>query len=239
MQDSTNNPQEIHIGNFTLLGSPPDRAKLIAKLAAIQGAMTRVEKRGHNATQNYDFARESDVVDHVRPMLERASLAIVFSNEPLSVQYEHRESSKGTHQVWASLELRATIIDGETGALLSYTMPGQAVDSGSDKAIYKAITGAKKYATLLGFNVATGDDPENEDGRKNQRTRRANEPADPDAVAREESKARQQLCARFPLMRDETRRDEICHGFYGKSLSEMPIKELRDLYGKLNKGEIQ
>lgn len=247
--DSTRNPQEIHndavtLGNVILIGSPPARAKLAAKLAKIQGEMRRVEKRGHNTVQNYDFVREADVIDHVRPMLEEANLAVVFSNEPLSVSYEHRETADKKRQVWASLELRGTIIDGDTGAMLSYTMPGQAVDTNGDKAIYKAITGAKKYATMLGFNVATGDDPENEERQRGSRQRSSGTggdkpPADPDAAAREASKARQQLCAHFPVMRDETRRDEICHGYYGKAMHEMDLKELRDLYGKLNKGTIK
>lgn len=244
---STDNPQEIHnqqvtLGNVILIGSPPDRARLAAKLAKIQGAMTRVEKRGHNTVQNYDFVREADVIDHVRPMLEEANLAVVFSNEPLSVSYEHRETADKKRQVWASLELRGTIIDGDTGAMLSYTMPGQAVDTNGDKAIYKAITGAKKYATMLGFNVATGDDPENEDGRKGgggSRRQRNAAPADPDEVAREASKARQEICRRFEIMRDDERRDEICHGFYGKPMHDMDVKELRDLYTKLNRGQIQ
>lgn len=231
------------LGNVMLIGSPPDRARLAAKLSKIQGEMRRVEKRGHNPIQNYDFVKEADVIDHVRPMLEQANLAILFSDEPLATTYEHRETKDGKQKVWASLVLRATIIDGESGALFSYTMPGQAVDTNGDKAIYKAITGAKKYATMLGFNVATGDDPENEEGGRKgggSRSRRGdNPPADPDAEAREASKARQQLCARFPVMRDEARRDEICHGYYQKAMHEMNLKELRDLYGKLNKGTIQ
>lgn len=242
------NPQDMNneavtLGNVIIIGSPPDRAKLAAKLSKIQGAMTRVEKKGHNSLMNYDFVREADVIDHVRPMLEAANLAIVFSDEPLATTFEHRVSKDGKDKIWAALDLRASIIDGDTGALFSYTMPGQAVDTNGDKAIYKAITGAKKYATMLGFNVATGDDPENDERRKGgggtRRGKGADEPADTDAAAREASKARQQLCAHFPVMRDEARRDEICHGYYGKDMHEMDLKELRDLYGKLNKGVIK
>ena len=40
-------------------------------------------------------------------------------------------------------------------------MAGQGLDSG-DKAPYKAMTGALKYALLQSFLLATGDDPEEE-----------------------------------------------------------------------------
>jgi hypothetical protein len=43
---------------------------------------------------------------------------------------------------------------------------GYAEDTGGDKAIYKAMTGATKYFYMKVFGVATGDDPENEKAEK-------------------------------------------------------------------------
>lgn len=237
-EEGQNVAESLSLGNVQFVGEPKALAALANKLAAICGGMTRVPKSGHNTAQNYDFAREADVVDHVRPELAARNLYMFFSSEPLSVSYEHRVSGKGNNQVWAQLELRATIVDGDSGAMFSFTMPGQAVDTGSDKAIFKAITGAKKYATMLAFNVATGDDPEDET-RDTGRAKRERTPQDAaDNAKREASKARQTICAAFPVMRDEARRDEICTTIYGKQLHEMDIQELKDLYRRLNRGEV-
>ena len=43
------------------------------------------------------------------------------------------------------------------------SMGGQGADNG-DKAIYKAISGTKKYFYAVTFAISTGDDPENETG---------------------------------------------------------------------------
>jgi len=53
------------------------------------------------------------------------------------------------------------ITDGETGEFVNFQSVGSGSDS-TDKAVYKAMTGALKYALLLGFLIPTGDDPENE-----------------------------------------------------------------------------
>src|SRR6202045_2489868 len=54
-----------------------------------------------------------------------------------------------------------TFIDVDTGEEITAKVAGQGLDSG-DKAPYKAMTGALKYALLQSFLLATGDDPEEE-----------------------------------------------------------------------------
>lgn len=167
-------------GAFTFVGELPDIAKLATKIVAIQQDMSRVQKRGRNEMQKYDFVQEADVVDHSRPLLAQHKLAVLFSGIPGSAQYEHRISRNQNNQVWASLDLCGLILDAETGASVSFSMPGQAVDTGSDKAIYKAITGAKKYATMLALEISTGVDPEGgKDNDPAPRGGRANAPSTP------------------------------------------------------------
>ena len=226
-----------NLGDVQIIGDPPAIASLASKLSAISAGMTRVPKSGHNSAQNYDFAREADVVDHIRPQLADRNLYIFFSNEGPSPSYEHRVSKNQNNQVWADVVLRATILDGDTGALISFTMPGQAVDTGSDKAVFKAITGAKKYALMLAFNVATGDDPEDEQRETGRARSTKTAQNSADDAARQASKARQTICAKFPAMRDEQKRDAICQKTYGKQMHDMDVKELRDLYSRLDKGQ--
>src|SRR4029077_15026588 len=51
--------------------------------------------------------------------------------------------------------------DGQTAEAITVKVAGEGLDSG-DKAPYKAMTGALKYALLQSFLLATGDDPEEE-----------------------------------------------------------------------------
>ena len=52
-------------------------------------------------------------------------------------------------------------IDGDSDEILSVPSYGEGRDGG-DKAPYKALTGALKYALIQTFLIATGDDPEEE-----------------------------------------------------------------------------
>jgi hypothetical protein len=52
-------------------------------------------------------------------------------------------------------------VDARSGEELTVRVAGEGADQG-DKAPYKAMTGALKYALLQSFLLATGDDPEDE-----------------------------------------------------------------------------
>jgi len=54
-----------------------------------------------------------------------------------------------------------TFTDVDGGEEITTKVAGQGLDAG-DKAPYKAMTGALKYALLQSFLLATGDDPEEE-----------------------------------------------------------------------------
>jgi hypothetical protein len=61
-------------------------------------------------------------------------------------------------------------IDGETGEELVFHSEGEGQDAG-DKGIYKAITGAQKYALMKAFMIPTGDDPEADSGVDERNTK--------------------------------------------------------------------
>jgi hypothetical protein len=54
-----------------------------------------------------------------------------------------------------------TFMDVDTAEEITVKVAGEGLDAG-DKAPYKAMTGALKYALLQSFLLATGDDPEDE-----------------------------------------------------------------------------
>ena len=79
----------------------------------------------------------------------------------------------------ATLVVEFTFIDAETGETESFTVVGEGQDSG-DKAVYKALTGATKYALMKTFLIPTGDDPERDEeepgGEKAQKKTQQRQP---------------------------------------------------------------
>jgi hypothetical protein len=67
-------------------------------------------------------------------------------------------------QVLLTLRFTWTLTDGDSGETISWQSIGTGSDA-TDKAAYKAATGALKYALLTGFLIPTGDDPENDSDR--------------------------------------------------------------------------
>ena len=61
----------------------------------------------------------------------------------------------------ARVVMAYTFADVDSGEEITAKVAGQGLDAG-DKAPYKAMTGALKYALLQSFLLATGDDPEDE-----------------------------------------------------------------------------
>ncbi|MFQ7233250.1 MAG: ERF family protein [Enterococcus hulanensis] len=129
---------------------------LMHKLVEITAAVERIPKNGHNDFHHYDYALESDIKDVVRKEMAERSL-IMIPNE-LSRSTTQIQSKSGTQQL-VTLEIEYTVNDAESGESVKMVGFGDGQDSG-DKAVYKAKTGALKYALTSLFMIPTGDDPE-------------------------------------------------------------------------------
>ena len=115
--------------------------------------MKYVQKKGFNDFQKYAYFTEADVLNEVRPRLLEHGLMLIPSVE--SVQHDDHGN---TH-----ITVRYDLYH-ESGDSLSFICAGSGNDRNSkgigDKGIYKALTGANKYALLRLMQLATGDDPE-------------------------------------------------------------------------------
>lgn len=132
---------------------------IAAKLSEVLGAVAQVPKLGKNTAQDYRFARESDLVDMIRPMLAERKLFLHQSLLSQSREPLYQTRSGGT-MVLTIIEVAFVWVDGETGEKSDPAVfPGYGADPG-DKGIYKALTGAEKYFLMKTFLVSTGDDPE-------------------------------------------------------------------------------
>lgn len=196
------------------------------KLAAIQAAGTRVKKNGYNAFHKYNYASEADVVDHVREILTQHNCAVTTGVVPGTLQVQH--SDKKT-MCWA--EMFATLIDGHTSETITTTVASYS-ESNDDKAVFKMLTGGKKYALMLLFNIATGDDPER-DEKPAPLKRTA--PLAPPPTALEETieKLRKQTfaIARKIGFTDTQRHEFITAQFGQRSILELDEAQLR-VYGR-------
>src|SRR5512142_1623272 len=166
----------------------PVPAKLAAKLQKILAAVGTVEKKGHNRAQNYDFVRETDLVDKVRPLMAELG---VFLNLDV-VDHEIREgntTSSGSKMFLTIIKVAGTWIDTQTGDV--WNIPSHFIGYGADtgdKGAYKAMTGAEKYFLFKSFLVSSGDDPE-ADERTDRQT--AAPGSTPRVAARQRSEGQQ------------------------------------------------
>jgi len=155
--------------------------KLVKKLAKVMDQVKYIEKKGYNKFHKYHYATESDVSEKVREVLAENDVIML----PDIVDHATREhiNQRGNKEYIATVTVKFTFIDGETGEQLSIHGIGEGQDAG-DKAVYKAITGATKYALMKTFMIPTGDDPEADSGvdERNQSNKNTNTLITPEQV---------------------------------------------------------
>jgi hypothetical protein len=137
--------------------------QLVKKLVKIMSQVKYIEKKGFNNFNKYKYATEADVNEKVREYLAEESIIMIPDMKSYNVR-EHT-NRKGNIEYIGTAEIEFTFHDGDTGETLSFTTYGEGQDAG-DKSVYKAFTGAQKYALMKAFMIPTGDDPETENNEK-------------------------------------------------------------------------
>lgn len=163
----------------------PKEMKLIGKLCEVMEEVQYIQKTGYNSKQNYRYAQETDVVEKCRAELAKRKVWLKHSVKEVTNNRTVKTRSGGEMTVIRAI-VEFTFIDAESGERETFTEPGEGMDSG-DKAIYKAITGALKYALMKSFMIPTGDDPEN-DGEEAPKQ----QPKQQQPKQQKQSRARQQ-----------------------------------------------
>lgn len=150
-------------------------ANIAQALHMIQSELKPIEKKGKNTQQNYAYAKFEDYIEGIKDILNAQGLTIVTTvNEPKRL--EPRTTKHGSIQYAVEVAITARLFH-KTGEWIEIDCYGEGQDSG-DKAIYKAITGARKYALACLLGLATKDDPENdeEETRREQRSQQRSAP---------------------------------------------------------------
>ena len=130
------------------------------KLHKIYETVEFIEKSGHNKSQNYDFLQAVAVIRAVRKQLIElrvyAEINFDFVGGPYTIARE-----KAPNAPFSAINVKCSILffDLDTGETSPASGLGGSADTG-DKAIYKAQTGALKYALKNAFLIPDEADPE-------------------------------------------------------------------------------
>jgi hypothetical protein len=144
------------------------------KLALVRRRLGYIQKRGHNELHNYSYVTAADLAGAVGDVLAELGVLVVPRLE--SISHEPARSGRPDGKHLTHVVMNYSFVDVDTAEDITVKVAGEGVDAG-DKAPYKAMTGALKYALLQSFLLATGDDPEDE----------RNNPIDHSAALREHS----------------------------------------------------
>jgi hypothetical protein len=135
---------------------------LIGKLASVMAEISRVKKNGVNSFQRYNYATEADLVEEVRQKLGSRGVFIFTEIDEVTERDTGRKTQSGVSLKITRVKARHTFRDADSDESFSLVSYGEGED-GSDKGIYKALTGAVKYFISKNFLMSTGDDPENDE----------------------------------------------------------------------------
>lgn len=118
------------------------------------------ENPGNDARPLFAYARVEDVLDVVNPLLQKYKLLLTGNvpKEPMT----HVSKVGATTEVmveWSLVDLDSNVNGNGPEHQITYRVPGAGTDE-QGKGIYRAITGSRKYAMVLIFNLKFGDEPE-------------------------------------------------------------------------------
>lgn len=108
-----------------------------------------------NPEYGYSYAREIDWYSTLKEALDKESLLVWFS----ITRVQDLGTTPSGRQRLVRVRAHMTVAHVPTGQTRTVVSWGEGADPG-DKAVYKAITGAKKYGYAVLFGLPTTDDPE-------------------------------------------------------------------------------
>ena len=134
-----------------------ENTNIAKKLLAVMAECAYVAKNGVNSFHKYKYATAEDVLQKVNESLTKNKIACVAV--PELIEFTDVTNLKGNTEHLATVKVEITLIDSDSGEEVKIYGIGSGQDAG-DKAVMKAQTAATKYAYMLRFCIATGDDPE-------------------------------------------------------------------------------
>ena len=138
-------------------------AGIYAAISAVMADVGYAQKTGKMAGggSSYSYASEADLIAALRPAMVAQGLSL-HATRVDRLDVEHFDTRSGGKQLRCDVVVTYTMGHAASGETLTIQSIGTGVDSG-DKAAYKAMTGALKYALRQSFIIETGNDPDASD----------------------------------------------------------------------------
>lgn len=194
------------------------------KLLDVMAQISPVAKLGFNEFDRYAYVMEDTIANALRPLLAQHGVLMIPSCEEMS-----------QHELVTTVKMKYTLIDPQTGQREELFFYGQGSDRG-DKGVYKAYTGAEKYALTGLFLIGSTDDPESEGSRAKKPTAEKKTNTAPvgasAAAPGEPSQPSSAFSAKITRMRREAASIKWDVGAYavekfGKPLESLSVEELQ------------
>jgi hypothetical protein len=134
--------------------------KLAPALAKLQAAIKPAQKSGDNKFDKYRYSKLEDFLDQCQGPLIAHGFSLIMSN-PVVAALPDRVTKNGGSEHAVQVRVTATLLH-ESGEWIEVDGHGEGQDR-ADKAIYKALTGAKKYIVAGLLKIPTTDDPESDE----------------------------------------------------------------------------
>jgi|GEM_PF-1392318 len=131
--------------------------KLAEALASMQSDKKVISKSGENKFDKYSYAMLEDYIRETKEALANHGFFIITSTKK-AIRLQDRTTKNGGTEHAVQVKLAVRLIH-KSGEWIEVECLGEGQDR-ADKAIYKAITGARKYAIASLLGLATSDDPE-------------------------------------------------------------------------------
>jgi len=140
---------------------------LAKKMISAVNDIDAVTKAGKNKAQDYNYVRAADVANEVRKVLVKHGIGFLYSGSNITNRSVDRikEGVVVGSMNYADVEVDITFTDAESGESATVKSYGCGQDTG-EKAVYKAMTGALKYALRMNFLIPDESDPENDSDEK-------------------------------------------------------------------------
>lgn len=132
-------------------------ANLVPALVSMKSELGLINKSGENKYDKYTYANLEDYVLGTNDILIAHKFFLTNSIEKVETLPDRTTKNGGIEHA-VQVTILARLIH-ESGEWLEIQCSGEGQDR-ADKAIYKAITGARKYAIASILGLATSDDPE-------------------------------------------------------------------------------
>ena len=132
-------------------------------LIAIVSDCKAIAKAGKNKFQNYNYHKEEDIINNIRPLCVKHG--VVIMPEIMEHSFTEVAETKAGQRQWLTSQLiKFTFTHADSETSTYSVVMGQGIDN-QDKGSNKATTGATKYALMKALMISDGDDAEGyEDG---------------------------------------------------------------------------